>query len=71
MDLTGVYSGCCQELTKELLHVKVSPPRVGKDLSVSSQTLRCVPPPGEITDVQSSCRLGGTQTGLIQRSVVG
>lgn len=71
MDFTGVYSGFCQELTKESLQVKVSPPWMGKDVSVSSQTLRCVPPPEEITGVQSSCRLGGTQIGLTQRSVVG
>lgn len=73
MDFMGVNSGWCQGLTEELLQVRVSPPWLGKDLSVSVsfQTLGCVPPPEEITDVQSSCRLGGTQVGLIQRSVVG
>lgn len=62
MDFIGVNSGCSQELTKELFQTRAS---------VSSQTLRCVPPAEEITDVQSSCRLGGAQTGLIQRCVVG
>lgn len=65
MDFFGVNSGTHRGAVVRT----VSPPWV-RDLSVSSQTLRRVPPPEEITDVQPSCRLRETQIGLIQRSGV-